>query len=248
MGLISRSYERFVALCKARGVDPALPVAVRPLNPDDAIGANADPQLAIKKGKERVIEATFCDARGQAFTDQPTSYQGALKDVLSLDLELTPNRAIFVATLNAVLRFLGVAAGTVHCKDDAPTRCGPEVAQAVAARFGRARLALIGLQPALLGGLVRQFGPEMVCALDLNPDNVGTTVHGVPIWDGVMDLGRAAAWCDVGIATGSSVVNGTADGILDLFGDAGKPLIFFGNTIAGVAALLELDRICPFGR
>jgi hypothetical protein len=55
-------------------------------------------------------------------------------------------------------------------------------------------------------------------------------------------------WCGVGLATGSSLVNGTIDDIYDRFGGAGKPLVFFGNTISGAAALLGLDRLCPFGR
>ena len=50
------------------------------------------------------------------------------------------------------------------------------------------------------------------------------------------------------LVTGSSIVNGTIDGIKSLFETAGKPLVFFGNTISGAAALLGLDRLCPFGR
>jgi hypothetical protein len=50
----------------------------------------------------------------------------------------------------------------------------------------------------------------------------------------------------VGLATGSSVVNGSINDLLARFLAVGKPLLFFGNTISGVAALLGLDRICPF--
>jgi len=53
---------------------------------------------------------------------------------------------------------------------------------------------------------------------------------------------------NVDLVTGSSVVNGTVNEILERFEAAGKPVVFFGSTIAGVAALLKLDRVCPFAR
>ena len=53
-------------------------------------------------------------------------------------------------------------------------------------------------------------------------------------------------WSEVGLATGSSIVNGTIE-IIRRFTDDNKPLVFFGNTISGTAALLDLDRLCPFG-
>jgi hypothetical protein len=50
----------------------------------------------------------------------------------------------------------------------------------------------------------------------------------------------------VGVATGSTVVNGSINDLIEKFQEAGKPLVFFGNAIAGVASLTNLDRICPF--
>ena len=98
------------------------------------------------------------------------------------------------------------------------------------------------------GALADRFGPASVRVLDLDPNSIGTTKSGVPICDGHTDLARLVDWCSVGLATGSSLVHGTIDDIYDRFGGAGKPLVFFGNTISGAAALLGLDRLCPFGR
>ncbi|GAG43712.1 unnamed protein product, partial [marine sediment metagenome] len=78
------------------------------------------------------------------------------------------------------------------------------------------------------------------------PDNIGQSRCGVEVWDGGTDLPRLVDWCEVGLATGSSIVNGTINDIRRRFQDAGKPLLFFGNTIAGAAVLLDLDRVCPF--
>jgi hypothetical protein len=248
MRILERARKEFLELCEERGLDLSCPVIVRPLSPDEAIGPTADPGFVIKQGKDRVIEAVFESARGQAFTDAPSEWVGTLRDMLSLDLSDDRRRAAFVATMNAVLRSLGAAAGTVHCLDEEPMNCGQEMARQLQARFGQKRLGLIGLQPAILRALAEHLGAESVRAVDLNPDNVGAVRFGVQIWDGETDLPRLVEWCEVGLATGSSIVNGTIDGIVRLFAEAGKPLVFFGNTISGAAALLSLDRICPFGR
>jgi hypothetical protein len=83
---------------------------------------------------------------------------------------------------------------------------------------------------------------------DLNPDNIGKILEEVLVRDGEKDLDELIEWCEVGLATGSSIVNGTINVILEKFAAAGKPVAFFGNTISGVTALTGLERICPFRR
>ncbi len=246
MDMLNQAREKLTAMCADRGVNADARISIRPLSPDDAIGARADGEFVIKKGKERVIEATFDGARGQAFTDTPSEWTGSLRELLDLDLSVVRNRALFVAGLNAVMRCLESAEGTIHCKDEDPTRCGPDIAGTVEQRFGQVRVGLIGLQPSILKGLADKLGPDNVRVVDLNPDNIGATKSGVTVWDGNTDLQRLMDWCEVGLSTGSSVVNGTINDIRARFAQAGKPLIFFGNTISGIAALLGLDRLCPF--
>ncbi len=248
MGLLEKARELLGQRIDKRGVDMALPVTVRPLSPEEAIGSIADDSFPIRRGKERVIEAEFRGFRGQAFTDRPAPWQGTLDELLTLDLSKVPARAVFTAGLNAVLVSLAEAAGTVHCRDEDPNRCGPELARILEERSGRIRVGLVGLQPAILRALASRFGAGRVFCVDLNPENIGQVRSGVAIWDGEHDLTRLVAACDVGLATGSSIVNGTLDGILETFGRENKPLIVYGNTISGVAALLGLDRLCPYGR
>jgi len=248
MDILTHARQRLVGLCTEQQVDQGKPIIVRQLSAEAAIGPGASDDFAIKRGKERVIEAVFDGARGQAFTDQPSDWQGTLGGLLGLDLSAIANRALFVAGMNAVLRAYGVAAGTIHCTDDAPERCGPAIAEQIERERGSGRIGLIGLQPAILGALAWRFSPDRVRVIDLDPDNIDTERSGVPVWDGREDLARLVDWCDVGLATGSSIVNGTIDDIAERFRTAGKPVVFFGNTIAGAAALLGLARICPFGQ
>ena len=247
MGLLEQARRKLIRLCSERGLHRGL-LQVTPLSSDEAIGPGASTDFAIKKGKERVIEATFEGAHGQAFTDRPSRWAGSLNEVMSMDVTEVSNRAVFVAAMNAILRFLEEASGTMHCLDEDPSRCGPEIARRLQARFGPRRLGLAGLQPAILRGLVEQFGAESVRVVDLNPDNIGKSKSGVEVWDGGTALPRLVEWSEVGLVTGSSVVNGTIDEIKRAFQEAGKDLLFYGNTISGAAALLGLDRICPFGR
>jgi len=248
MGIVEGARHKLLKILGQRRLDTLAEVVVRPLTPEEAIGVGAAGEFPIKRGRERVVEASFLGARGQAFTDQPMPFRGTLGSILELDLSQPGNRAVFVAALNAVLRHLGLADGTVHCKEEDPQRCGPEIAEALVRRFGRRRIGLVGLQPAILEALVRTFGPPAVRLVDLNPDNIGKTKHGVKVWDGGARLRDLVAQSDVVLATGSSVVNGTIDEIMALCRQAGKPLVFYGNTISGVAALEKLDRLCPFGQ
>jgi len=247
MSILEKAKSEFICACNDRSVDQKRPVSVHSLSSRDAIG-DAEGDFAIKKGKEYVIEATFDTARGQAFTGKPCEWNGTLEEILSLDLSDVGNRGIFVAAMNAVLRYLELAAGTIHCRDEDPTNCGPEIAGQLEARFGSKRFGIVGLQPAILGGLTNHFSPEAVRVVDLNPDNIGGSEFGVEVWNGLTDLQRLVQWSEVGLATGSSIVNGTIDEIIRCFKDYGKPLVFFGNTIAGAAVLLDMDRLCPFGR
>ena len=152
---------------------------------------------------------------------------------------------MFIASLNAICRRFGIAKGTVHCKQNDPLRCGPKAAAALYERFGDKKIGLIGLQPAILAGCAEQFGVENVRAIDLNPDNIGKVKSGITIGDGNSDLEKLLEWCDVGLCTGSTIVNGTIDNIKGQFDKAEKPIVFFGNTISAAAMMLGLDHLCP---
>ena len=245
--ILEQVRREFIRTCNERSVDLKGPVSVRPLSSRDAIG-DAEGDFVIKKGKEYVIEAAFGEARGQAFTGTPCRWDGTLEDLLSIELSHAGHRGIFVATVNAVLRAIALASGTIHCRDEDPANCGPRLAGQLEVRFGSKRFGLVGLQPAILKALVDHFGPECVRVVDLNLDNIGSLKYGIEVWDGQCDLTRLVKWSEVGLATGSSIVNGTIDEIIRCFRADDKPLVFFGNTISGAAALLGMERLCPFGR
>ena len=103
---------------------------------------------------------------------------------------------------------------------------------------------MIGYQPAILENLVTALGADNIHCTDLNPKNIGTDKFGAEIWDGRTDTEKLIIWCDVVLATSSSIVNATYDDIKTLADTYGKRLIIFGVTGAGISALLGLERLC----
>lgn len=229
-------------------LDVAVTVLAKPLTPEEAIGNPGRRDFPIIIGKERVVEATLLGSRGHAYTDSPQEYLGTLKDILNLELTTNQNRAIYVATINALLGSLKMVDKTVHCKDDEPEECALEIADSILKKYGQTDVGLIGLNPAIAERLVDTFGPDHVYVTDLAEDNIGQHRFGVEIWDGNTRTEDLVDASDVVIFTGTTLINNTFDRIWDLIQTLGKNYLTYGVTAAGVCRLLDIERICPRGR
>ena len=213
-------------------------VSARTLTSQEVIGRPERDDFPLLKGREVMIQADFKGSFGQAFTDTPGNYHGTLKEILDMSLDNNFERAIFISTLNAVLRYLKYISKTVHCKDKEPEECAAYLVDYVKERFGNPRIAFIGMQPAMVEALAAQFEMRVV---DLDPDNVGQKRCGVLIED-VAHTKQILSWADVILATGTTVVNDTLTSLL-----IEKPIIFYGVTIAGVAYLKGYEQYCFCG-
>jgi len=231
---------RFARIINERAIsDETISIlSARTLTVKEAIGEPERNDFPLMRGKEFMMEADFQGAKGQAFTDMPGNYEGSLRDILSLDLKDNFQRAIFIATLNAVLRHERLVAETIHCRDKEPGLCAKQLVGYIQERYQNPKIALIGYQPAMAASLSQVFPLRIV---DLDEDNIGQERAGV-IVDGPEATAEVIAWCDVILSTGSTAANGTINSFLD-----GKPVIFFGVTVAGVSALCGLERYCPYG-
>jgi len=236
--LLSQLRERLRTLAEENGLlGETVTVTGRALTPEEAIGKPERQDFPLIKGKEKLIQAVVRDAKGQAFTDMPGHFTGTLSEILGRPVESNFDRAVFVATMNAVTNLLGLAERTVHCKDEEPEYCASCVVGFIRRAYGDPKIALIGFQPSLLQQLAPSF---TVRALDLDAERIGTEKFGVMIEDGDRDTQAVLDWCDLIFATGSTIVNGTITDFLD----TKKPAVFFGTTISGAAALMGLDRYC----
>ncbi len=243
--ILTQYCQRIRELVGIHGLhDAAVTVLAKTLTPEEAIGTPGRRDFPILEGKERVIEAAVMGARGQAFTDSPSEFEGCLRSVLDLPLTTNRQRAIFLATTNAMLAHLGLAHGTVHCKDNAPEQCAAEIAAAARNTAAR-RVGLVGFNPAIAEALVREFGPDNVMMTDLNPRNIGITKFGVTIMDGRTQTGELIQASDLVVVTGTTLVNDTFDYIRQQAQVSAKRLIIFGITAAGVCRVMNMEHWCP---
>jgi hypothetical protein len=213
-------------------------VNVRSLTPQEVIGNPERNDFPLLKGKEVMIQADFKGSLGQAFTDMPGNYSGRLREVFEMPLINNFQRAIFVASINAVLRHLNFISKTIHCRDKEPTECADHLKDYIEEHFDQPRIAFIGLQPAMIAALRHNFEIRVV---DLDVDNIGKRKAGVLI-EGISKTKEILSWGDAVLATGTTVVNNTLTSLL-----IKKPIIFYGVTISGIAYLMRYEQYCFCG-
>ncbi len=219
-------------------VNEQIIITARALSTTEAIGNPSDNDYPIQKGKEKLMQAEFKGAYGQAFTDMSGNYEGTLKDILELPMKDSYEISAFIASLNAVLCFQKRTDQTIHCKDDEPVDCAEKLKSHIQSVYGNVKITQIGFQPRMAGRLSKSFPLRLV---DLDPDNIGKKKQGVMI-EGPETSEDAIDWCDLLLVTGSTIANGS---IVNFLGR--KKVLFYGTSIAGAATLMGWDRFCPKG-
>jgi uncharacterized protein (DUF4213/DUF364 family) len=244
--MLEEAKNRFIALlesqsnaCQSVNLRDEL-VLSRPLSVSEAIGETGREDFPLIREKEVLMQAIYRGAIGQAFTAARGGFRGSLGDVLEMPINGCFERAVMIATMNAVLRYQGKIEHTVHCRDDGPGRCAAALEEWIKEQ-GAKKVGLVGLQPALLEALVKALGPERVMVSDLA--EAGTIRCQVRILDG-MQAGQMFECCSLILMTGSTFANGTIDDLMEKARSHNCRTVFFGSTAAGVAYLLGLERWC----
>ena len=247
--ILENSKIKLTEIIRKNGLyDVSVSVSVKTLTPEEAIGKPGRRDFPIVLGKESVIEAKVLTARAHAFTDSPGEFVGKLREILDLPLSSSKERAIYIATLNAVLRYLNLAEKTLHCRDEEPEKCAKEIASHILKRWGKVKVGLVGLNPAIAEMLTNAFGKENVIITDLDKQNINSLKFGVEIRDGNEMTEELIKQSDVIIVTGTTLVNGTFDYIINCILNYRKDYLIYGVTGAGICELMGLNRICPYGR
>lgn len=246
--ILERAAALFADLVRQGGLDRVrVSVTAEPLTAEQAIGRPSRQDFPILERREVVIEAGVLGARGQAFTSAPSSFGGTLGEVLDLDLESDRARAVLLSTMNATLAHLGLVTDTRHCRDGDPERCGPAVAGKLREQWGEVKVGLVGLNPALAEALASAFGARNVRITDLDADKIGKTISGVEVWDARTRTEELVEWAGGVVITGTTLGNGTFDAIFGRVRASGKLYKVYGVTVAAVAHLTGLERVCPYG-
>ena len=214
-------------------------IRARALSIEEAIGNPEADDFPLQKGKEKLMQAEFMNAVGQAYTDQYGDFEGTLEEVFQMPLENNYRRAVFVATLNAVLRFLHRIDRTVHCHDQEPNQCAGELSRYLKKQYGKLKIAQVGFQPRMVEYLAPEFSLRV---LDMDPDNIGSQKFQVTI-EGPENTEDAIGWADFLLVTGTTLVNCTIERFVGR-----KPVLFYGTTIAGAAHLMGWEQFCACAR
>jgi len=228
---IRRKLDRILSLFGMGSMEVHLSVKNPSLSTDEI------EDYPLIKGREMLLRATLADGTmGECFTDKPMNFEGALEDLL--EIGTLPS---LIAVLNAIMRHRGLIEKTIHCTGDKPRECSRLLCDYLRI-IEPEKIGLIGFQPAFIKSLKETFDGDIICT-DLNPENVNKTKYGVKILDGRKYNERVMEKADIILVTGSTIANGTFDEIMEM--GANKRLIFYGTTIAGIAALKGVERFCP---
>ncbi|OGO06912.1 MAG: hypothetical protein A2Z76_01435 [Chloroflexi bacterium RBG_13_56_8b] len=231
--------EKFIKLIKEHGLEgEEVIIRAAALSTEQAIGNPEDKDYPLVRGEERLMQAEFRGALGQAFTDMYGDFTGQLSEIAEMDLNNNFRRAVFISSLNAVMNHLGLIKQTVHCKDKQPRECATELASYIKENYGQPKIAMVGFQPRMVEALAQQFEIRVT---DMDQENIGQEKFGVKI-DDPSRTKENLEWCDIALVTGTTIVNDTIDQFL-----IAKPVVFYGVTIAGAAELQGWNRFCPFG-
>ena len=228
--------DRAFELCEQAGfLERTVTVKARALSTEEAIGNPESDDFPLQKGKERLMQAAFESGIGQAFTDRFGDFEGTLAEVFAMPLENNYRRAIFIATLNAVLHHQKSITGSIHCRDQEPGECARQLVRHLKETYGTVKIGQVGFQPRMVETVSKAFSMRL---MDLDPENIDTRKFDVLV-EGPDARDSVIEWADLLLVTGSTVVNGTIDQFVGK-----KPVLFYGTTVAGAAHLMGWDRFC----
>ncbi len=213
-------------------------ILCRTLTPEEALGNPERDDFPLQKGREKLMQAEIGCNKGQAFTDRPGNFDATLEEILKLTPDNNFNRAAIVAALNAALRESNIVERTIHCKDEGPGFCSNDLVEKISTCYGKTKITMVGLQPAMAEALSANFSLRIV---DLDQQNNGKRFNDTVVETGPYLVSELEEWSDLLMVTGSTIINGTIDQFISLE----TPVIFFGTTIAGPAKLLGSKHFCP---
>ena len=220
--------------------DEKVVITTKVLTTEEAIGSPEHDDYPLVKGKERLMQSQFQGSKGVAFSDMFGNFSANLSEVLNMELKNNFKKAIFVATVNAVLRKLNSIEKTEHCKNNDMIICASRVCEFIKERFGSPKIFLCGLQPRFAEKLSSEFEIKIT---DMDKVNIGKEFNEVKVM-GIEKTDECLNWCSLIFATGSTFVNDTAENLIK----SRKNIVFYGVTGAGPTYLLNLKRYCPCSR
>jgi len=201
-------------------------------------------EYALVRGPEILLTCYIDDFAGQVFTVAPRSYTGRLLEILKMNLDNVFYRGIFYATINALVRYLGLLDKSCHCTNGYPELCGRELARFIIKSYGTSiRVLHAGYHP---GHIVHLYNllKDNILITDLSLENIWNVKYNRMIYDGMYNdifLNHV----DLVLITGSSIINRTFWRMIHSSILSNKEVIVYGISATGAIILLKKEKILP---
>jgi hypothetical protein len=80
--------DKFLRLAEENSLlDNEIIIKTHILKPTEAIGNPDRRDFPLLKGKEVMVQASFIEMKGQAYTDSPSEFSGSLREIVNLSLD-----------------------------------------------------------------------------------------------------------------------------------------------------------------
>ena len=207
--------------------------------PEQTLRPENDPPSTVAR-PEYCVTAELCGVKGEAYTEEPTDFRGALKEALEIPPTEKGISAITIAALNAAISYLGLAPGVFPEGEKARFAYADALCRYVTEQHGKNNIILVGYD----GYLVKRFMDEGLdfWTMDRDPANITQDLfHHVVVNNAKRNRESSFIWGTYFVITGSSRCNGTIVHYLI----SNKELLFYGISCAGAASLLNLPWFSP---
>lgn len=207
--------------------------------PEQTLRPENEPLSTVAR-PEYCVTAELCGTKGEAYTEEASSFSGTLKEALEIPPSEKGISAITAAALNAAICYLGLAPGAFPEGEEARVAYADALCRYVTEHFGKSNIILVGYD----GYLVKRFMEEGLdfWTMDLDPANITQNrFHHVVVNNAKRNRESSFVWGKSFLITGSSLCNGTILHYLN----SEKELLFYGITIAGAATILKLPWFSP---
>lgn len=208
-------------------------------DPEETLRPENEPVSTVSR-PEYCVAAELCGVKGEAYTEEPSSFNGTLKEALEIQPTEKGISAVTIAALNAAMSYLGLTPGTFPEGEEARISYADALCRYVTEHHGKNNIILVGYD----GYLVKRFVDEGLefWTMDKDPANITQNrFHHVVVNNAKRNRESSFVWGKYFVVTGSSLCNGTILHYLN----SGKELLFYGISCAGAAKLLDLPWFSP---
>lgn len=170
-----------------------------------------------------IVEVNLRGCKGRAFSFvsvRPSTI--SLKDILHMSLFSLKDKAIFVATLNALYRYQGKVNATLHCIDR--VACAERFVSTIEGTWGEVKICMGSVDDIFLSFLSKNFDVAFL---------------------NYFDERKLLKEADIFILSGKNLLDGSLSKFLSL----GKPVICYGPTMISSSFILDdVEGYCPLAK